>query len=83
MLAEPTLRPAPPRCPEIIQPLTARQREVLGYLLQGHSFKEIAVLLGVTPRTVRKHLYRAEARLEVHNQYQLVAKCVIYGFVAV
>ena len=37
--------------------LTARQREVLQLLVEGHSMKEIGSLLGVTPRTIAFHKY--------------------------
>jgi DNA-binding NarL/FixJ family response regulator len=38
--------------------LTARQREVLQVLAEGHTMKEAANILHVTPRTVAFHKYR-------------------------
>lgn len=37
--------------------LSARQREVLDLLAEGHTMKEIAQMLGITPRTVAFHKY--------------------------
>ncbi len=38
--------------------LTARQMEVLQLLAEGHSMKQVAAVLGCTPRTVAFHKYR-------------------------
>ena len=38
--------------------LTARQREVIQLLAEGHSMKEIAGILNIAPRTVAFHKYR-------------------------
>lgn len=38
--------------------LTARQREVLQLLAEGHTMREVADVLHVTPRTVAFHKYR-------------------------
>jgi DNA-binding NarL/FixJ family response regulator len=36
-------------------PLTARERQIRGYLCKGWSNKEIAIKLGISPRTVEDH----------------------------
>jgi two-component system nitrate/nitrite response regulator NarL len=36
--------------------ITARDREVLNFLVQGCSNKEIAAALNISPRTVKQHL---------------------------
>jgi DNA-binding NarL/FixJ family response regulator len=48
------------RDPHPAQPksLTPRQREVLQLLAEGHTMKEVADVLHVTPRTVAFHKYR-------------------------
>ena len=43
--------------------LTAREREVLDLVVAGHTSKEIAARLGLSPKTV--HVYRAEARAKL------------------
>lgn len=40
------------------RPLTSRQREVLQLLAEGHTMKEAAEILKVTPRTIAFHKYR-------------------------
>jgi DNA-binding CsgD family transcriptional regulator len=47
-------------------PLTRRQAEVLRLVAGGASDKEVALALGISPRTVQKHLEHVYARLGVH-----------------
>ena len=43
--------------------LTSRQREVLQLLAEGHSMKQVAGVLSLTPRTVAFHKYRMMEQL--------------------
>lgn len=52
--------------------LTQRQREVLQLLAEGHSMKEVAGILDVTPRTVAFHKYRMMAQLQISSTAQLI-----------
>ncbi len=56
--------------------LTPRQREVLQLLAEGHSMKEIASLLNLTPRTVAFHKYRIMEQLKVKSTAELVQYAV-------
>jgi len=58
-----------PGCPG----LTAREREVLGYLPLGYTNEQIAVALGSAPRTVRNQLSSAYAKLGVASRAEAVA----------
>ncbi len=53
--------------PEFVEPLTARQREVLGLLVQGFTNEEIAQALCITPETLKKHRLEIYRRLGVHH----------------
>lgn len=44
----------------ILSGVSARQRVVLVHYFTGHSHGEIAELMGITPRAVEGHLYRAK-----------------------
>ena len=48
--------------------LSKKEREVLSWLHQGMSDKEIALALEVSPRTVQKHLQRIYLHLGVHTR---------------
>ena len=52
--------------------LTSREREVLEHSVKGLHAKEIAQLLGISPRTVEVHRARVMEKLEVRNIAELV-----------
>lgn len=53
-----------------IEPLTARETEVLALLKEGLTQGEIGLRLHVSPNTVRRHLQNIYTKLEVHNMTQ-------------
>jgi len=55
-----------------ISTLTPREREVLKLLAEGNSVKEIAVLLGLSVKTVEAHKFNLMRKLDIHNKAQLV-----------
>jgi len=52
--------------------LTAREREVLDQAVRGLHAKEIAIVLGISPRTVEVHKTRIMEKLDVRNVAELV-----------
>jgi len=52
--------------------LTDREREVLEHAVKGLHAKEIAAVLGISPRTVEVHRTRIMEKLEVRNIAELV-----------
>lgn len=48
--------------------LTRRESEILCWVTQGKTNPEIGTILGISPRTVQKHLERIYARLGVENR---------------
>ena len=61
--------------------LTSRQREVLQLLAEGHSMKEVASLLNLTPRTVAFHKYRMMEQLKVKSTAELIQYAVKHHIV--
>jgi FixJ family two-component response regulator len=59
--------------------LTPRERELLGYLAQGKTSKEIAGSLGVSVKTVDNHRAHLLAKLEASNVAELAAIAVRAG----
>ena len=57
-----------------IDPLSARELEVLQLLAQGLSNKEIAGKLVVTPGTIKQHLKNICRKLDVHGRMQAVRR---------
>lgn len=54
--------------------LSPREREVVTQLAAGHTSKEIARLLGLSPRTVEMHRARLLRKLGVRSTAQLLAQ---------
>jgi DNA-binding NarL/FixJ family response regulator len=52
--------------------LTAREREVLKFLAEGKSVKEIACDLDLSVKTVEAHKFNLMRKLDIHNKAQLV-----------
>lgn len=61
------------------KPLSPRQQEVMQYLVDGKSFKEIAYLMGLKVRTVRKYLARICGKVGAKTNFQCVAIFVASG----
>ncbi|MEU9918434.1 response regulator transcription factor [Streptomyces sp. NPDC051001] len=61
--------------------LTAREREVMAWVAEGHSNEEIAEELFVSPLTVRTHVHRAMTKLGARDRAQLVVIAYQSGLV--
>ncbi len=61
--------------------LTPREREVLQFLTQGNTNKEIASTLCVSENTVKNHLKNILAKLHLQNRVQAVAFALREGLV--
>ena len=56
--------------------LTAREREVLRWLGAGKTDKDIGAILGISPRTVHKHLQRIYEKLGVETRTAAVVRAM-------
>ena len=56
--------------------LTAREREVLHWLACGKTDRDIGEILGISPRTVHKHLQRIYEKLGVETRTAAVMRVV-------
>lgn len=59
--------------------ITERQKMVLKLLATGHSNKEIAKLLGLSPETVKSHVAHAMANVGAANRAEAAARAVGLG----
>ncbi len=64
-----------------IDPLTAREEEVLGFLVKGLIKKEIADEMSISQHTVDMHLRSIYRKLEVRSQTEAVSKALRQGLV--
>lgn len=61
--------------------LTRRQREILQLVAEGRSTKEIAVTLGLRPKTVESHRAQLMQRLGVRGVPALVRAAIRFGII--
>ncbi len=67
---------------ELVEPLTAREREILELLAAGLTNREIAQRLVLSARTVETHVARVTGKLGVNSRARAVARAVALGIVA-
>ncbi len=74
-------QPAPrsPQAPGLIEPLTAREREILMLLREPLSGKEIANRLFISPTTFKRHSANIYGKLGVHSRWDAVAAAEALG----
>jgi len=63
--------------------LAAREREVVQLVAEGKTSKEIAVMLGVSVKTVETHRSNILIKLKIHSTVELVMYAVRNGIVSV
>lgn len=56
--------------------LSAKEKEVLGYLVKGSSFKMIAAEAGISVETVKTHVKNIYEKLQVHSKSEAVVKAL-------
>ena len=63
----------------IIEPLSARECEILQLIAQGLSNRQVAQQLFISPGTVKKHTANIYGKLGVHSRTQAVARARTLG----
>jgi ATP/maltotriose-dependent transcriptional regulator MalT len=63
----------------MVEPLSARELEVLGLIAEGHSNREIAAKLFLSLNTVKVHCSHIYGKLGVKSRTQAVAKAETLG----
>ena len=51
--------------------LTTREREVLRHIARGYLYKEIALRLGISAKTVEAHVSAVLRKLQLSNRHEL------------
>ena len=64
-----------------VKPLSGREREVLQLIAEGKTTKEIAGILGVSPKTVETHRMRLMDKLDIHETAGLVRYAIRRGVI--
>ena len=63
--------------------LTAREREILTLIADGHSSRQISELLFISLKTVQGHRAKIMEKLDIHNRAELIKYAVRKGLVSI
>lgn len=69
--------------PDDTEALTTREREVLIYIAEGNTNREIAEKLVISPKTVDRHRENIMRKLNMHNRVELVKYAIEKGLIRV
>ena len=64
-------RPAPAESDPELDQLTAREREVLQHIARGYMYKEVALRLGISAKTVEAHVSAVLRKLQLSSRHEL------------
>ncbi|MFN8593085.1 MAG: response regulator transcription factor [Thermomicrobiales bacterium] len=67
--------------PEDFSPLSRREVEILGFVAQGMSNKEIAGILGISDQTVKNNITSILRKLHVNDRTQAVIYALRHGWI--
>jgi DNA-binding NarL/FixJ family response regulator len=71
--------PPQPAAPAVVNPLSARETEILQLLAKGLSYAEIGELLGISAHTVTQHIKKIYRKLSVHSRGEAVFEATQMG----
>jgi DNA-binding CsgD family transcriptional regulator len=63
--------------------LTPRESICLFYILRGKSNKQIALILGISQRTVEAHVVNVKNKLQCHSRSQLIENSLTKGYLKI
>jgi DNA-binding NarL/FixJ family response regulator len=63
-------------------PLTARERQILKLIAEGHTDRQIGELLFISLRTVQRHRYNIRTKLNIRHTADLVKYAIARGYTA-
>ena len=58
---------------ESLEPLTAREKEILGLIAVGRGNREIAASLGIEEKTVKNHINNIYSKLQIKSRYEAIS----------
>ena len=82
VVLHPDAVPRPPQSDAAAEPLTRREREILGLLADGLGNKAIAARLGISDHTVKAHVGAIFDKLHVGTRAEAVALGLRMGLIA-
>ncbi len=63
--------------------ITAREREILALIANGHANKQIATLFGISEDTVKRHVSHILKKLDAHDRAQATVEAIRRGIIKI
>ena len=67
----------------VIAPLTRRETQILNYVAEGNSNKQIADILGISEQTIKSHVSAILRKLNANDRAHAVALAIRNGWILV
>jgi two-component system response regulator NreC len=71
----------PTGTPHAVETLTPREQEVLTWIAEGRTTREIAETLVISPKTVDRHRENIMTKLNLHNRTEVVKYAITKGMI--
>ena len=68
---------------EVYDPLTAREREILKLIAEGHTSRKISDMLHISLKTVNNHRLKITRKLGIRNRTELIKYAIQKGLIIV
>jgi two-component system response regulator DesR len=73
---------APPELSGDVPRLTPREEQVLSMIARGETNDQIAVVLKLSPNTIKQHASSAYRKLDAHNRTEAVRRAQFHGLIS-
>ena len=67
----------------VIAPLTRRETQILNYVAEGNTNKQIADILGISEQTIKSHVSAILRKLNANDRAHAVALAIRNGWISV
>ena len=66
----------------IVAPVTSRETQVLNYIADGNSNKQIASILQISEQTIKNHVSNILHKINANDRAHAVALAIHYGWIS-
>jgi len=67
----------------VIAPLTRRETQILNYVSEGNTNKQIADILGISEQTIKSHVSAILRKINANDRAHAVALAIRNGWISV
>ncbi len=67
----------------VVAPLTSRETQILSYVAEGNTNKEIASILGISEQTIKNHISAILRKLNANDRAHAVVLAIRHGWISI